>query len=59
MRLNRLGHGWAVLPPLWLADNFARAGRGVAINLVFAISACKPDHRRHVAGHAPPRPWRG
>lgn len=36
--LNRLGHGLAVLPPLWLADNFAALGGAWAINLVYALS---------------------
>lgn len=36
--LNRLGHGLAVLPPLWLADNFAALGGAWAINLIYALS---------------------
>ena len=36
--LGRLGHGLAVLPSFWLADNFAALGGAWTINLVYAIS---------------------
>ena len=36
--INRLSHALHVLPPLWLADNFAALGGAWAITLVYAIS---------------------